>query len=139
MTTRASLTLTGIDAYLEKVAQAGRDVDQAAGNAVAAGGKLLADGMKRRAPVYSGKDPRAVPGLLRNTLESSLPARDGNLTFVLVGMPRNAPADVARYGNAQEYGTSSMAAQPYIRPAIDEDGPKARAAIRKSLKQDGIL
>ena len=131
MTTHASLNLKGLDAYLEKVAQAGRDVDQAAANAVTAGGDVLLAGELELVP----RDTN----LLAETLARSTPAQDGNFIYVEVGMPRGAPAEVARYGNVQEYGSSSMAAQPYIRPAIDQKAAKVRAAEKKSLEQDGIL
>jgi len=131
MTSRASLSLKGLDEYLEKIARAGQDVDEAAANAVVAGGDVLLDGMLRRVPIRTG--------LLSDTLSRTEPVRDGNLVAVEVGMPRNAPADVARYGNVQEYGSAETAAQPYIRPTIDQDAAKARQAQRKSLEQDGIL
>ncbi len=131
MTTRVSMSLNGLDVYLEKIAQAGGNVDDAAANAVVAGGDVLLDGMLKRVPVLTGH--------LADTLKRTDPVHDGNLVFVEVGMPRDAPADVARYGNVQEYGSASMAAQPYIRPTIDEDAGKARRAQRKSLEQDGVL
>jgi HK97 gp10 family phage protein len=131
MTTRATIGLKGFDAYLEKIVQAGRDVDQAAATAVTAGGDVIYAGMEQRV----ARDTN----LLANTLERGPVQQDGNFIYVEVGMPRNAPADVARYGNAQEYGTSSMAAQPYIRPTFDEYASKVRKAERAALEQAGIL
>lgn len=130
MTTRGTISLKGFDEYLERVAKAGRDVDKAAAEAVAAGGDVLLEGMQRRVP----KDTYN----LEQHLERTEPKRDGNYTFVEVGLSKQADADTARYGNAQEYGSSSMAAQPYIRPTLDEDGSKARAAVGKTLKEAGV-
>jgi len=48
-------------------------------------------------------------------------------------------AETARYGMAQEYGTSSMSAHPYIRPTLKADNRKIRGAERKVLKEDAIL
>ena len=131
MTTRATITLKGFGEYLEKVNQAGKDVDQAAAKAVSAGGDVLLDGMLQRVPRRTGK--------LASTLIRTEVMRDGNFSFVISGMPKDADADVARYGNVQEYGSASTKAHPYIRPTIDEDKGRARTAIRKSLKEDGIL
>lgn len=39
----------------------------------------------------------------------------------------------ARYGRLQEFGTVDMAAQPFLRPAFDEQKQAALAAITKKL------
>lgn len=136
-----SLELRGFDEYLEKIAKAGKDVDQAAANAVVAGGDALLEGMKERAPVYDNDParPDVTPGLLRDTLTRSEPSQSGNFVSVYVGVPKDAPKQVAIYGLVQEYGTASVPSQPYVRPAIDEDKAKVRKAQRESLKKDGIL
>jgi hypothetical protein len=46
-------------------------------------------------------------------------------------LKKDKNAEIARYGNAQEYGTSNMAAQSYIRATVDEDMGAARAAMKK--------
>jgi HK97 gp10 family phage protein len=83
---------------------------------------------------------RRVPKDTHN-LESHLviwgPRQDGNFHYILVGLV-NADAKTARYGTAQEYGTSSMAAQPYIRPTLDEDKSKAGKAMLEVLKEAGM-
>ncbi len=130
MTTRGKLSTKGFDEYLERIVEAGRNVDQAAARALAAGAEVALAGMQRRVP----KDTRN----LEANLAATEPKQDGNYTFVEVGVI-GADAETARYGNAQEYGTSSMPAQPYIRPTFDEDKARIRAAMRKSLEQDGTL
>jgi HK97 gp10 family phage protein len=121
MTTRATLTTKGVAETLDALAQAGQDVDATVDRMLQAGGGVLLDGMKTRVP----KDT--------HNLESKLaldgPHQDGNLHYVQVGMEPGIDADTARYGNAQEYGTSVMAAQPYVRPTVDNDLGKARRAM----------
>ena len=92
---------------------------------------MLLEGMERRVP----KDTHN----LEQHLERTGPEQDGNYVFVFVGLSKNTDADTARYGNAQEYGTSSMTAQPYIRPTLDSDMGAARKAMRKVLEELGTL
>lgn len=118
--------------YLEKLAQASVDIDAAADRAALAGGEVYQDGMQRRVAVLTGE--------LQDHIEIDQ-RRDGNLHTVEVGVLRQkgASAVLARKANAQEYGTSSMEAHPYVRPTQVEDQSKALKAIRESLKQDGMI
>lgn len=131
MTTRVKLETKGFAEYLEKITQAGQDVDAAAAKALEAGGEILLAGMVRRVP----KDTHN----LERHLDVDGPHRDGNFHYVLVGVEKGTDADTARYANAQEYGTSSMAAQPYIRPTLDSDMGKARKAMRKTFEEMELL
>jgi len=131
MATKGWITTKGFAEYLERIAEAGRDVDQAAAEAVRAGGAVLLAGMVRRVP----KDTHN----LEQHLVATEPVREGNFTFLTVGMREGADAETARYGNAQEYGTSSMAAQPYIRSTMDSDTPRARKAMREVLEGFGMV
>lgn len=131
MTTRVKITTKGFEEYLERIAQAGLNVDAAAAKALRAGAQVALDGMKQRVP----KDTHN----LEEHLEASEPQQDGNFTFVTVGMRPGADAETARYGNAQEYGSSSMPAHPYIRPTMDADASKIKAAMRESLKSEGVV
>lgn len=125
------MEMKGLEEYLERLVQMGKDVDAAAAKALEAGGDVLLAGMKRRVP----KDTHN----LEQHLVRTEPVRDGNYTYVEVGISKDADAETARYGTAQEYGTSSMAAQPYIRPTVDSDAGKARAAMREVLKEEGLV
>jgi HK97 gp10 family phage protein len=124
---RIRLNTKGMEESFETLAQMGKDLDAAAGKALMAGGEVFLAGMRQRVP----KDTR--------NLEAHLvidgPRRDGNFQVIEVGLVK-ADAETARYGNAQEYGTSSMAAQPYVRPTVDADKGKATQAMRKSLTED---
>jgi HK97 gp10 family phage protein len=130
MAVRAKLSTKGFAEYLERIAEAGGSVDAAADRALEAGGAVLLAGMQARVP----KDTRN----LENSLVIEGPIADGNFHYILVGLDRNADANTARYGTAQEYGTPRMAAQPYVRPTMDADKGKASKAMRDSLKKDGI-
>jgi HK97 gp10 family phage protein len=118
----ARLETKGFAEWMERIAQAGRDVDQVAGQALEEGAEVLLEGMRKRVP----KDTHN----LEENLERTEVRQDGNVSYVDVGLSKDADAKTARYGNAQEYGSSNMQAQPYIRPTLDEDMSKARKAMR---------
>jgi len=130
MATWVKLTTKGFEEYLENLAKLGKDIDMITDKALKAGGEVLLKGMRRRVP----KDTHN----LENHLVIEGPRQDGNYHYILVGLVR-PDADTARYGTAQEYGTSSMAAQPYIRPTIDEDKGKAGKAMLEVFKEEGAL
>lgn len=131
MPVKSKLETRGLAEYLEAVAKAGHDVDAVAAEALEDGSEILLAGMQKRVP----KDKHN----LEHTLAIDGPNQDGNFHFIEVGLlgkgPHKADADTARYGTAQEYGTSSMAAQPYVRPTIDRDMSKARKAMREVFKK----
>lgn len=130
MPIRGKLSTKGFEEFLERIARAGRDIDAAADRALADGGQVLVGGMKQRAP----KDTHN----LENHLVMDGPKQDGNYHYIEVGLV-GADAETARYGTAQEYGTSSMAAQPYIRPTLDRDMRKARGAMKAVFEEEGML
>ena len=123
MPVRYKLETKGFSEYLEVLAQAGKKIDPIADDALVAGGDVLLTGMERRVPRDTGN--------LAAHLERSEPEQDGNFHSVTVGLSKDTDADTARYGAAQEYGWGpDHPAQPYIRPAIDEDMRSARAAMK---------
>jgi HK97 gp10 family phage protein len=135
MTTKCTLTLNkkSLEEYLEKIQMAGKDIDAAADNALLAGAEVIQEEMIRLAPVRTYN--------LAQSIKIKGPIVDGNYHYVDVGVINDlafTDAETARYGNAQEYGTSKMAAHPYIRPGIDNSEKAARQAMRESLKKDGI-
>ena len=132
MPIRTKLTTRGFEEYLERLANAGRDIDAIAADVLVAGGRVLAEGMQERAP----KDTHN----LENNIEVSEPQRDGNFTFVWVGLKKSADGNTHRYALAQEYGWAdrqgAKAGQPYIRPTLDSDMGKARKAMRDVYEQE---
>lgn len=116
--------LSGIDEYMEQIQAAGLDILPAAVQAVEAGSDVLLAGMQRRVP----KDTHNLEAHLSKEIEI-----EGDYVFAQVGLV-DADAETARYGNAQEYGSVSMPAQPYVRPAMDEDRRRALKAMKDALK-----
>src|SRR5574340_777252 len=130
MTTRAKITTKGFEEYLEKLAAAGRDVDDSIHQALDAGADVGVAGMKKRVP----KDTHNLEQHIKKTEVK----QNGNYSYIEIGV-LDADAETSRYGNAQEYGTSSMPAQPYIRPTMAEDAGKIRTAMKKSDRKSTRL
>jgi HK97 gp10 family phage protein len=131
MTVRVQWKMDGFGKYLEDIAKAGQNVDAACDRAVSAGGDVILAGMQERVHKLTGN--------LEANLECTAPAADGNFHYIEVGMRKGVDADTARYGNAQEYGGSKNPPNSYIRAGFDEKRSAARAAMRDSLKKDGVL
>lgn len=132
MPLKSSFTLKGFDEYLENIAKAGANIDEAASKAVDAGAEVFHAGMLKRAPELTGH--------LKKQIAKIGPDRDGNYIFVKIGVfdvKRNKAG--SSYLFYQEMGSAHNAPHPYIRPAFDEDAAKARAAELKSLKESGAL
>lgn len=133
MVTRIKVSTSGLESFLEDIAKLGLDVDEAVHRALRAGAAVAKDGLRRRVP----KDTHN----LEFHLHATEVKQEGNTSFVLVGVMEDdgspADAETARYANSQEYGTSSMAAQPYVRPTIEEDKGAIKKAMRDELK--GVL
>lgn len=85
-------------------------------DALLAGAYVLEAGAKRRAPVDTG--------FLRASGSSNKTTGGAEVVFT------------ANYAYYQEFGTSKMPAQPFVRPTIDEDGDKIVEAVADELQQD---
>lgn len=134
MTTQIKLETKGFEEYFERLARAGKDIDEAAARALLAGAEVVEYEMLSLVPIRTGNLARHIKILG--------PIQDGNYHYVEVGVIHRidfTDANTARYANSVEYGTSKMAAQPYIRPGIDRSKRRAVAAMKESLVQDGLL
>jgi HK97 gp10 family phage protein len=97
-------------------------------NALMTGGEVIRKAAAAKAPY----DPSTPKDIRDNIVKS--PARkvpEGEHAAVAVG-----PARGFAYGLAQEVGTKRHAAQPFMRPAFDTEGPNALGAIRQELQRE---
>lgn len=84
------------------------------------GGMIIETDAKRRCPVDTGR--------LRASLTTDV-EREGKTTFVLkVGTN-------VEYASFVENGTSRMAAQPFLRPAVDAKAKDVVDEIRESIRE----
>jgi HK97 gp10 family phage protein len=151
MAVKGFFSVDGLEAYFEKLAKAGRDVDPAADKAVEAGGHVVFDDMLDRVPVASGD----LKAHLEKTGKTAI-QREGNFHFMEIGLldlgtvkanygkrgkrsPKKQYSQQFLYGIIQEFGKSNMAAQPYVRPAFDNNRARVKQAEIESLKASGML
>jgi HK97 gp10 family phage protein len=129
MATKGRLEFSGLADYIEELARSEKDVDQAVKNALTAGAEPILNEMVKLVP----KDTHN----LEQHLMTDGPHQDGNFIYIDIGII-NADEHTAIYGNVQEYGSSSNAAQPYIRPALRGKKSAAMRAMKESLKSEGF-
>lgn len=100
MTVTVSVDTSAVDAALKRLSNATRGA--ALGKGLMAGALVVEGDAKRRAPVDTGN------------LRNSIRAEQVSDTEATVG----TPVDYAIY---PEFGTSRQAAQPYLRPALEQN------------------
>ena len=118
------MSLDGLDEFQQAIAHL---IDQTNSEKLAemlgSGADRLLRGMQRRVAVDSGE--------LRDSLGIEITAH-GDTAEVSI----QAGTD---HAEANEFGTHDMAAQPFMRPTIDEDGPRAiedvSSAVGRALER----
>jgi hypothetical protein len=139
VSTTATLSLTGLQKWLNDLEAEYTDIDAAIGRAELKG----ADPIQREMAALT-------PGPRTHNLERKIrikgPMHDGNDTLTEIGVihdPAFTDADTARYANAEEYGWSSGGnwhpGTGYIRKGWDNRRKEAMARIRQSLKDEGHI
>lgn len=129
MAIKAKINTKGFDAYFERIRRAGLSIEGAADRAALAGGNVLKTGMRERV--------RKLTHNLEEHIDVE-PVNNGTFRGVEVGLI-HADAETARYGTVQEYGSSSVSPQSFVRATVDEDMTAARRAMRDSLKREGVV
>jgi HK97 gp10 family phage protein len=109
--------------------------------ATAAGARVIQESAQRRAPVAQEPyvingitvQPRNLPSKIKVTRvkPSDTPLTSQHLVVVLAGAKHGY---ASRVGSLQEFGTVKMQANPFMRPAFDEDGHKALDAIVNTVR-----
>lgn len=90
--------------------------------ALSAGGRVIAKNARKRASKESGALKKSIGLVVRMKSKSPyavIGARNGFVTEYK-GQKRNP----AKYAHLVEFGTSTAAAHPFLRPAADESGPE---------------
>jgi HK97 gp10 family phage protein len=134
--------MTGVRELGEKLQFLASEVQDKIGRrATNAGAQVIRESAKRRAPVAdedyevrgitvrAGNLPEKI--VVKRVRPTETPLASEHLVVVLAGAKHGY---ASRVGALQEFGTVKMQAQPFMRPAFDEDGPKAADAIVDTLR-----
>ena len=114
--------------------------------AVNAGATVIREEAKARAPVYAGPPIKgqAPPGTLKRSLYQKQIREKSNalLQTFFVGVRRGRSAKKTKkgtldawYAHFVEFGTSKMAARPFMRPAFEAKKSAAVQAIERYLQK----
>ncbi len=133
---RGSWQLQGLEDYLEAIQKVGRDADRAAAECVDEAGNILKPAIEADAPVLQHNDPRRIKGQLRSTVFRTGVQQEGDVFSVVVGVDQD---DAIPYEKFVEFGTARMAAQPYFRPAVDQNRARIKARWRAILQRWGVV
>lgn len=124
------IRLTGLEEYADRIKQAGQDVDEVIQEGLGAlGDEILAD-MHRLVP----KDTHNLESHLAKEL-----LQDGHVHVLTIGIDASEGAKTFVYGMVQEYGSSSVKAHPYIRPAMERGRKRVMQVIKTRMKARGLL
>lgn len=134
------LELRGLEDLEKAIDAMEKDFEKALVIATRKGCQVIQKGAKRRCPVSpKGKIGRYAhaPGTLKKSIKYKIlrqrnPARIAGLVGPAVGRKQKYDG---YYGYWVEKGTSHSKPQPFLRPALDEDGPQAQRVIAETYKQ----
>lgn len=105
--------------------------------ATAAGAVVIRNAAQQKVPVDSGN-------LKKNIIVKRLPKGESPLTSEhivtvrkgkLTSKQKSSGLKDAYYGSFVEYGTAKMPAQPFMRPAYDQNKEKAAEAIKDRIRK----
>lgn len=124
---KGSLSFKGLDAWMEQLAEAGQNVDEAVTDLLETTQPFieeeLVSNLKRTSEAYTGETA--------STIDVSGVQREGNFIFVEASVG-GSDAPQATY---KEYGTTRQAAEPFVRPTFR--GHRLKNKLKEGMK--GIM
>lgn len=121
------------------------------------GAMVIRDEAKPRVPILQQPDPRRKAGVLRNAVRSTAGRRNGSVGTAYVYVRTLTKRMIAKFKKAQaakglkiqgaanpndpfywrfiEFGTSKLAARPFLRPAFEAKKVQAAERIKAALRQ----
>ncbi len=120
-----NLTLEGMEDILTRLKELGQRAGPTENEALYAGAKIVQANASQRAT----RSSKAKEHLADNIVISE-PKQDESNKYVEVG-----PEAPFFYGKFLEYGTTKMAARPFLGPAKAESRKEVRETIKQTLKE----
>lgn len=79
--------------------------------------------------------PGHIPSLPGEPPNADTRQLDGDIHTVVVGRGRVNVESIAPYSAALEFGTSKMAARPYMNPASQKKSPEAKKLVAEAIRR----
>jgi len=124
MANSMKLDLKGFDNLLERIKKAGGDINAAAEQALIESAKPFNEDLK------AGIEKHRLTGVTEKSMKPLEVKWEGNIATLNVGFDMKKGGLPALF---IEYGTPTQKADPFIRPAITKNTPKARKIQKKVL------
>lgn len=145
MALRGTFKLTGVEEYLKKVQEAGNNIDDAVKEAIKESAKPILDEMKSGASRH-GIGEHTTPkgytykrtGEVLDSLEITDIKTDGNFIYAEVGVNEEKAKEGAWVAVFQEFGSPTFPADPFIRPAFDNNKSRVKSIQKGVLKRWGV-
>lgn len=140
MSDGVQIDLSGLNGLFSKALELGARGARVQNAALKAGAQIIQEEASKRAPIRGetakkpdGSDSDSEQHLADNIIVSSVKSKDG-AKYVQVG-PTKGDNSRFFYGKFLEWGTSKMAARPFLGPAVTAKREDAINAIAEELKR----
>ncbi len=128
-----SLNLSGLDEYLKRIEQAGKNAEDAVIMAIEESCEIV------RADMVAGAERHKDKGEVVNAIKITPVKREGFMYYASVGIDLNEHPE-AFHAVYQEYGDAHSPGfpDPFIRPAFDNNKSKVKKKQREVLIREGM-
>lgn len=130
---KSSFEVSGMEAYLDALQKAGKDIDLVSRAALREAGEILQAEMIRRVPVKTGRKTRNLIEHIR----IFTPSGEGHYNYVFVGIIHKrlyTDKATAIQANAVEYGSVHNPAMSFVRSTIRAKKAAIVRLIREHLQ-----
>lgn len=127
----ASFQAGGLEEYLQRIQAVGKNLDAAVKAAVFESSEIIYDSM------LAGAWPHIRTGAVSDAITVDQPMQNGNYIFSGIGIDTDEHPE-AIHAVFQEYGAPNFPADPFIRPAFDNNKGKVKKKQREVLIREGM-
>ncbi len=125
------LEVSGVEEYLKRIADSGRNIDSAVKVAIQESAKPIRD------DIHAWAEKHKLTGTMLEGVDLSEPQQSGNDITVTVGI-NDDKSPGAWHATFTEYGTPTQPADPGIRTAFERNRSKVKKIQREVLIREGM-